>query len=263
MRAAPVPWIQTDGAMTTTNRARPVVIAHRGASAVRPENTVEAFQHAAELGADWVELDVRRTADGALVVHHDARLADGRALVELAAADLPPSVPTLDVALDACAGMGVNVEIKNDPHDPDYDATGDTAVAVGDRLVSRAAERPRLPTRHRLDQLLVSSFDAAVIGRVQEEHPDLPVAALVLRIGRLERLLDHLASQGYAAVNPLESWVDAVLVDQAHQRGLAVYPWTVDDPVRMADLVGLGVDGIITNVPDVARGVVDGAGVTG
>ena len=57
----------------------PLVIGHRGASAARPENTVEAFRHAAELGADWVELDVRRTADDALVVHHDAELPDGRA----------------------------------------------------------------------------------------------------------------------------------------------------------------------------------------
>ena len=59
------------------------VIAHRGASAAAPENTIEAFLLARELGADWVELDARRTRDGAIVVHHDDTLADGRVIVEL------------------------------------------------------------------------------------------------------------------------------------------------------------------------------------
>src|SRR3954453_22244315 len=73
----------------------PLVIAHRGASAAFPENTVEAFEGASRLGADWVELDVRRTADGLLAVHHDARLGGGRAVVELPASALPASVPDL------------------------------------------------------------------------------------------------------------------------------------------------------------------------
>src|SRR5262245_27082175 len=94
---------------------RPAVIAHRGASRAAPENTLEAFRLARSLGADAVELDVRRTRDGALAVHHDARLPDGQSVVDLSAAELPRSVPLLDAALDACAGMWVNVEIKNDP----------------------------------------------------------------------------------------------------------------------------------------------------
>ncbi len=71
------------------------VIAHRGASAAAAENTIEAFALAAELGADGVELDARRTADGQVVVHHDAHLPDGRVIVDLSAADLPAHVPTL------------------------------------------------------------------------------------------------------------------------------------------------------------------------
>src|SRR4029078_7765283 len=94
------------------------IIAHRGASADYPENTVEAFRAAGPLGANWVELDVRRTADGAPAVHHDAQLRAGRAIVGAAAADLPESVPSLAQALDACRPLGVNVEIKNSPHDP-------------------------------------------------------------------------------------------------------------------------------------------------
>ena len=65
------------------------VIAHRGASGLEPENTVAAFRRAVALGADGVELDVRRSADGVLVVHHDARLADGRAIVTVPEAELP------------------------------------------------------------------------------------------------------------------------------------------------------------------------------
>src|SRR3954451_1790565 len=97
------------------------IIAHRGASAAFAENTVEAFRGAAALGANWVELDVRRTADGALAVHHDAHLPDGRAIVDMLAADLPEPVPSLSEALDACAPLGVNVEIKNSPQDVDFD----------------------------------------------------------------------------------------------------------------------------------------------
>src|SRR5437762_9663704 len=108
------------------------IIAHRGASASFPQNTLEAFRGARELGATWVELDVRRTADGLLAVHHDARLADGQAIVDLRAAELPSHVPSLAEALDACAPLGVNVEIKNSPNDVDFDA----AAAVVEPVVA-------------------------------------------------------------------------------------------------------------------------------
>ncbi|MGZ4763626.1 MAG: glycerophosphodiester phosphodiesterase, partial [Ilumatobacteraceae bacterium] len=75
------------------------VLAHRGASRAAPENTVEAFRLAKAMGSDAVELDVRRTSDGVLVVHHDARLADGRAIITVAAAEMPVEVPQLHAAL--------------------------------------------------------------------------------------------------------------------------------------------------------------------
>ncbi len=92
-----------------------LVIGHRGAPRLARENTVESFAAAIAAGARGIELDVRRTADDALVVHHDPVLDDGRAIVECAGADLPPHVPTLDLALDACRGAIVDVEIKNLP----------------------------------------------------------------------------------------------------------------------------------------------------
>ena len=98
-----------------TNSLSTQVMAHRGASRAEAENTVAAFRRAGQMGSHAVELDVRRTADGVLVVHHNPHLADGRLIASLAFAELrhdAPQVPTLGEALDACDGMWVNVEIK-------------------------------------------------------------------------------------------------------------------------------------------------------
>ena len=81
---------------------RPLVIAHRGASVDRRENTVEAFEEAAVQGADWVELDVRLSADDVLVVHHDAHFDDGRLVRETPADEVPDYVPNLAEAFEAC-----------------------------------------------------------------------------------------------------------------------------------------------------------------
>src|SRR3954469_9348848 len=109
------------------------IFAHRGASVAFVENTVDAFRGARALGATWVELDVRRTADGGLAVHHDAHLVDGRAIVDLPAEQLPSHVPSLAEALEACAPLGVNVEIKNTPNDVDFDPeAGIVAPVVAD-----------------------------------------------------------------------------------------------------------------------------------
>ena len=86
------------------------VIAHRGASRAEMENTVAAFRRAVRMGAQSAELDVRRTADGVLVVHHNPTLEDSRVLATLRFDELPEHVCTLDEALDACAPMWVNVE---------------------------------------------------------------------------------------------------------------------------------------------------------
>jgi len=81
------------------------VIAHRGASLAERENTLAAFRRAHAMGADAVELDVRRTLDGAMAIHHDATLGDGRLICETHSDDLRGDVSFLAEALDACAGM--------------------------------------------------------------------------------------------------------------------------------------------------------------
>ena len=111
---------------------------------VAGENTVASFRAARALGADGVELDVRRTADGALAVVHDAHLADGRAVVDTVRAELPAGVPELADVLDACAGLAlVNVEIKNWPGDVDFDES----LAFVDAVVATLLARGRPASR--------------------------------------------------------------------------------------------------------------------
>ena len=225
---------------------RPLVIAHRGASAAFPENTVAAFAGARDLGADAVELDARRTADDHIVVHHDAHLADGRAIVDLAAAALPSSIPSLAEAVDASDGMAVNIEIKNWPADPDFDED----QRVADAVLALAAGSDRR------SELLVSCFHLPTIDHVRAGDPALETALLHAVIDgatALAMALEH----GHHVLHPWDQDVTAELVTAAHAAGVRVNVWTVDDPARMAELIAWGVDGIVTNVPDVARRVVD------
>ncbi len=218
--------------------------AHRGASVARPENTLAAFDEARAQQADGVELDVRRSRDRGLVIHHDALLPDGRAIVDLDVTDLPPGVPLLEAALDACAGLLVNIEIKNNDGDLDHDPDEFLAGAVVDLLVARAGR----------DEVLISSFSLATIDRVRLLNPDLATGYLVSprwdQLGALGRAVDA----GHTALHPHHLVVNAELVTAAHDAGLAVNTWTVDEPERVQWLVrAAGVDAIVTNVPDVAR----------
>ena len=135
---------------------RPLVLGHRGASHARPENTLSAFAMARELGADGVELDARRSADGRIVVHHDPGVEGFGLIVEhgfTALRTAHPEIPTLVEALQECAGMIVNVEIKCLPWEPDADTDRVVVRAVGE--IVRAAIRAGPPG----SEFIVSSFD--------------------------------------------------------------------------------------------------------
>lgn len=197
------------------------------------------------MGADMVELDVRRTADGQLAVHHDAGLPDGRVICEVAARDLPAHVPSLDEAIDACDPMAVNVEIKSSTRDPDFDPSRWVAGEVAALVHRRGLD----------DRILISSFDVGSIGRVREVNPRVATAWLTMLVPDLDVVLASLVEAGHRALHPHDGVVTAELVDACHARGIDVNVWTVDDPERMAELVRFGVDGICTNVPNVASGV--------
>lgn len=219
------------------------VYAHRGASAAERENTLVAFTTAVAMGADGVELDVRRTLDGALAVHHDARLGDGRLVCEVAAVDLPAHVPSLVEALAACGDLVVNVEIKNWPRDPDHDPT----LLLADRVAPLVAPMG--------DRVIVSSFNLADVDRVREIDPTIATGTLATFAPDADvagRFVDRARRRGHTAVHPHHGAVTPHLVGLAHAAGLRVNTWTVDDPDRIRELAVLGVDAIVTNVPDVA-----------
>ncbi|HZN13563.1 MAG TPA: glycerophosphodiester phosphodiesterase [Acidimicrobiales bacterium] len=208
----------------------PLVIGHRGAPRAAHENTVDAFRAAAAAGADMVELDVRCTADGGLVVHHDATLGDGRPIVELDVAALPSWLPSLDEAFDACDGMSVNVEIKE----------RDAARGVVALIAARALHQ----------RVIVSSFDFATIADVKAADARIPTAWLTF--APVDDVAAKVAGAGHQAIHPHDATVTPQLVDDAHRHGLAINVWTVDDVDRMRELASWGVDGIVTNVPDAA-----------
>jgi hypothetical protein len=144
------------------------VFAHRGCTEGFTENTIDAFAEARRLGADGVELDVRLTADGALAIHHDAEIPGLGSIAKLEVADLPAHVPLLADVLAVCEGMVVNVEIKNAPQDPGWDA-GEAVAALTAAAIEEAGWTSRV---------IVSSFQMATLRAVQAADGRLALGAL-------------------------------------------------------------------------------------
>ena len=233
---------------------RPLVLAHRGACRRAAENTIEAFRLAGELGADGVELDARRTADGVIVVSHDPVIEGFGLLVEHPFAKLRaevPSVPTLDeafVVLTATLDLLVNVEIKCFPTEPDADP---------ERIVVRAVLE-MIRRRDLYEKVIVSSFelDAVDVARTL----DARVATAWLTSGLAPATtLPIAAARGHAWLHPDRSTMSGAsavaAVADAAANGVRLDVWTVDAPDEIAALAEAGVDAIITNVPDIARAI--------
>ncbi len=213
-----------------------LILGHRGASVAAKENTPEAFRLADQMGADGVELDVRRVGDGRLLVAHDP-LPD--ALDEVDGLNLA----TLDDVLDACGDrMLVNVEIKNWPADAGFDTTMAMVAPIVEQL------RRRGPAA--VSRWLISSFSWDTLGACRAAAPEIATAWLVSTVSA-DRIAG-IAAAGHAAVNPWEPNVTEEFVERCHDAGLAVNTWTCNDPIRLVELAGLGVDGVCTDVPDVA-----------
>jgi glycerophosphoryl diester phosphodiesterase len=235
---------------------RTLVIAHRGASAAAPPNTLAAFEKAVELGADAVELDVHLSADGVPVVIHDATVdatTDGSGRVaNLKLAQLKrldagshfdpvfagEHIPTLEEVLEAIGKhLLLNIELKSS--------------SLRDNGLERAVIA-QVGQRGLSDRVLLSSFNPFSLRRAKRIAPHIPVGLLYepdlplpLRRAWLAPLVPHEARQ------PKHTMVDAHYMVWARRRGYRVNVWTVDDPDEMRRLISLGVDGIITNVPDV------------
>jgi glycerophosphoryl diester phosphodiesterase len=257
----------TMGAVQIERQNRPAVVAHRGASASHPENTLEAFQGAIDAGADAVELDVRMTADEVPVVMHDLDVSittDGSGFVhqltlaEIKALDASKGagprteVPTLAEALDLLSGrVGVNIEIKNLPGEPAFDSPKEAAAEATVRLLAE----------HGFDgPLLVCSFNWLSIERVRAMDGAIETGFLTTALIEPWAALVYVKANGHRFVLPQAPVLFEAgrpFVDAAHADGVRVGTWTVDDPTAIAELFEMGVDAVATNDPAVAVPVRD------
>lgn len=218
-----------------------ICIGHRGAPGYRPENTLSSFAHALELGCAWVELDVYAIEDELLVFHDDdlSRCTNGEGdiraqslsyLRSLDAGD-GQQIPTLREVADLVAGRaGINVELKGP----------DTAAPVS-RLLGELCEGPTWnPSR-----FIISSFDHNELGRAD---PAYRRGALFhkARDDYFERT-DRL---GAWSINLSRRIVNQAVVDEAHDRGLSVLVYTVNEPADIEQMRTLGVDGVFCDYPD-------------
>jgi len=239
---------------------RPVVIAHRGASRRAPENSLAALRIASELGADGVEFDVQACAGGELVVFHDQSLARctgavgrleewsleevrGLSLDAIDPARRGERIPTLHEWLAAAPpALFLNLEVKVDTL---------AQAHIGRACVEALCEAGRLETS------LVSSFHPAALGFCAATRKPLPRGALVdAGPGWQARLALGLVTAP-AAVHPEHVLVTAERMAVWKRLGLEVAVWTVDDPDEARRCFDLGVDAVITNVPDLIRPVAE------
>ena len=231
----------------------PLAIAHRGASAYATEHTHAAYDMAIAMGADVLEVDVRLMADGVPVVVHDRTLwrtaVDPRAVGDLTMADLELLDPlvrplTLRQVFDRYGSETRYLLDLKAPRAPLERQVLAVAIDAGlaDRIQIQSFSRAGIRRARRLGP--TASF-------AQLYPPYMPKRAALHDLGRVRAFVD--------TVGPHSSSVDEPLVRAAHRSGLRVQPYTVNDPAEIARLLALGVDGIITDRPDLARTGIDGA----
>lgn len=241
------------------------IIAHRGASAYYPENTMAAFEAAVEMNAEMIELDVLVSKDGIPVVLHDAQLkarTNGRGMVsdytvnELKKLDAgswfgdqfsDQQIPTLNEVLEFAAGkIAVNIEIKTE--------------AVTDQLEGGVVERSlKLVQKHGMENyVLFSSFNYQAIEHIKKLDPEMP-AALLYNRSQSRRKLPHELVKEYKAdaFNCSYRQLTRKRLASLRQYNIPSFIYTVDLKRRMHRLIVAGVNGIFTNKPDLLRSVVE------
>lgn len=212
----------------------PVIVGHRGWPTRFPDNTLSGFLAAVGV-ADAVELDIRRSGDGKLVLSHDPDLA-GLVVAEspwseLCELDLGDGhhPALLDEVLVALGNTPIQLEVKNWPMQPGFEPDH--------RLALEAAERARPGD-------IVTGFNPDTLAAVRRVFPDVPTGLCVTPGVAFENGVEQCLDAGHVAVVPHHS----IVVNEV-STDLEVYPYTVNDPIRAAELVELGVTGIITDDP--------------
>lgn len=242
-----------------------LVVAHRGASAMFPENTMEAFRSAVELGADAVELDVHLTADGLLAVIHDEtldRTTDrlGRVteltMDEVRAADAGYTFARADDAGYPFRGRGLRVPALGDVLDWLPDDIGLVVEIKARAAVESTVAALREHPARRDGRVSVISFDEASIEQAHALDPDLPTGYLLVPSQPVEPALVWATEHGHAAVHPWEGDLGtdpSPLVSRATAYGRLMGCYVVNDPERMRQLAAHRLWGFVTDRPDVAR----------
>lgn len=239
------------------------VFAHRGASALAPENTLASFRRAAAEGAAWVELDVDVIGDGTVIVIHDSSLdrttSHRGSYYDLTAADLAgidagswfvtedgrrpyagEPLPTLEAALEVIgeAGMGVNVELKS--CEAGAAACRRLVDGVGALLEAHEERAPGSP-------VLVSSFNPLLLDRVARRRPGTPRALLTENGLLLDDWRSYVEELGAVAVNPGDRTLERGRVEEIRALGYGVNVWTVNSPQRALELFSWGVTGVFSD----------------
>ncbi len=237
----------------------PLAFAHRGGAGDWPENTMPAFEHAVSLGYRYVETDVHVTADGILVAFHDDHLdrvtdATG-AIAELpwrevraARVDGEEPIPLLEDILGSWPELRVNIDPK---HDGSVEALAAVIRATGsiDRVCIGAFSDRRLARlRALLGPRLCTALGPRGTARLRGASWRIPTGRLVAGCAQVP-----VAAKGIRIV-------DEAFLTAAHARGLQVHVWTIDDADEMVELLDLGVDGIMTDRPQVLREVLEARG---
>jgi glycerophosphoryl diester phosphodiesterase len=241
-----VPAAPTEPPEAFGEASAPVVIGHRGgANGEQPDNSLEAFAGAADRGATWVELDVRLTSDGEVVLSHDMATAAGSAIAGTTSADLAEEgIPTLDEALDVLDehNLGVDVELKSLPTEEDYDPT----LAVVDATMA-------VLDAHPIDgPVVLSSFDRLALDRVRElTGDDYDTVFITQGIGGADDLAASLTQGGHDGLAIGDPVLTRSVIRVFEAAGLPVWSWTIDGGRTAERLVRRGAVGIITDVPEV------------
>ena len=241
----------------------PIVIGHRGAAAVAPENTLRAFEVALAAGVDAVELDVLDLPGGPLVIAHSDDLrevshgvASGRvshrSLAELR--EVAPELPTLDEALDllAASGAGIHLDLKLATRLDELVAAVERRGLSARSVVSGFHVPSLLEVRRLAPGLRVGRTypeDRYGVAKRRALRPAIRVGIRGLRVALARRVPAMLEAADAAALMLQHAVVSRAAVERAHALGAAVWAWTVDDPEEAIRLETAGVDGIITNDP--------------
>ncbi|MFX1484544.1 MAG: glycerophosphodiester phosphodiesterase [Promethearchaeota archaeon] len=218
-----------------------IIIAHRGASGHAPENTLLSYEKAWRFGATMIELDVHETIDGHLVCIHDSTIdrttngtgkVDSLNLEEIQSYDagLGQKVPVLeDVFAFARDKIQINIELKT--------------AGIEEKLVSLVTDMEMT------NEVLVSSFLHICLSEIRELDERIRTAILVQH--KIDDLPSYAKELGSYAINLAKELTSSHLVSNAHEFGIKVFPWTVNEESLMTELLQNGIDGLITDYPDV------------